>query len=338
MNEVTVNRKWTWVRPLAGGCAVACLLVLAGGCGTTKLQRATQQMVLSDAVDRAVSQIDFAPLAGRKVFMDTSYIRQVKGLDFVNAPYIISSLRHRLTLAGGLLVDNKAEAEIVVEPRVGALGYDGHDVTYGIPPSRLMSTAAMLVPNAPQLPPIPEMAVAKRSDEVAIAKLNIFAYERATGSPVRDWKTAVAKSTARDTWVLGAGPFQSGSIYSNPMFVGQELHLPRIPRDSPLSPAGLARLISHEEPDDHEGQAEEKHGSTRESDSETEEGTKASVTDAPPESEKADPQEKPAANKPPEKRPPSEKPAESKPPATKPAAGDQQPPLAKPAASQAANK
>ena len=30
-------------------------------------------------------------------------------------------------------------------------------------------------------------------------------------------------------WILGAGPFQSGTIYSNPMFLGQELRLSLIP-------------------------------------------------------------------------------------------------------------
>ncbi len=237
------------------------LSALLAGCGTTRLQRATQQMVLSDAVDRAVSQLDFSSLKDRKVYLDTTYIRQIKGIDFVNAPYIISSLRHRLTSSGALLTDNKGEADVVVEPRVGALGYDGHDVTYGIPPSRLLSTASVLVPNAPQLPPIPEISVAKRSDEVGVAKINVFAYERATGEPLRGWKTAMAKSSARSTWVFGAGPFQSGSIYSNPMFVGQEIHIPRLAAPRLPTPSGIARLISHDEESDEESEADHEHES-----------------------------------------------------------------------------
>lgn len=242
------------------------LLALPAGCGTTRLQRATQQMVLSDAVDRAVSQLDFSPLKDRKVYLDTAYIRQIKGIDFVNAPYIISSLRHRLMSSGALLTDNKAEADVVVEPRVGALGYDGHDVTYGIPPSRLLSTASVLVPNAPQLPPLPEISVAKRSDEVGVAKINVFAYERATGEPLRGWKTAMAKSSARATWVFGAGPFQSGTIYSNPMFVGQEIHIPRLAAPRIPSPAGIARLISHDEEPNDQSQAEHEHESDSQAD------------------------------------------------------------------------
>ncbi len=250
-------------------------------------------MVLSDAVDRAVDQLDFQPLKGRKVYLDTTYIRTVKGVDFVNAPYIISSLRHRLTLDGALLTDNRNEAEVVVEPRVGALGYDGHDVTYGIPPSRLLSTAAGLVPNAPQIPPFPELSIAKRSDEVGIAKINVFAYQRETGEPLRGWKTALAKSSARATWVFGAGPFQSGTIYNNPMFVGQEIHIPHIPAPRLPTPSGLARLISHDEETD---EATEEPG---DSDTETEEdGVPTESSNKVPPQEKTDAKESGAPKSP----------------------------------------
>ena len=287
------RQTWTQVRLWAAVCLAAMTGVGAIGCGTTRLQRATQQMVLSDAVDRAVDQLDFQPLKGRKVYLDTTYIRTVKGVDFVNAPYIISSLRHRLTLDGALLTDNRNEAEVVVEPRVGALGYDGHDVTYGIPPSRLLSTAAGLVPNAPPIPPFPELSIAKRSDEVGIAKINVFAYQRETGEPLRGWKTALAKSSARATWVFGAGPFQSGTIYNNPMFVGQEIHIPRIPAPRLPTPSGLARLISHDEETD---EATEEPG---DSDTETEEdGAPTESSNEGPPQEKTDAKESGAPKSP----------------------------------------
>src|SRR5690606_5395103 len=43
------------------------LLVIAAGCGTTRDKLATEQLLLSDAVDRAVARIDFSPLKGEKV-------------------------------------------------------------------------------------------------------------------------------------------------------------------------------------------------------------------------------------------------------------------------------
>ena len=210
---------------LAGLIGLSCAAGLAG-CGTTKVQRATQQLVLSDAVDRAVAKIDFSPLRNRSVYLDTTYIRQVKGLDFVNAPYIIGSLREGLVRAGCRLEDDRNKAEVIVEPRTGALGMDGHDVTYGLPPSRILSTAASLVPNAPPIPAIPEISLGKRSDTLAVAKLNVFAYEAKTRRPLWQSGTALAKSTTRETWVLGAGPFQSGTIHDGPLFLGREIRFP----------------------------------------------------------------------------------------------------------------
>lgn len=189
------------------------------------MQRGTEQLVLSDAVDRAVSQLGFGALEGRKVFLDTTYINTVKGIAFVNAPYIVSTLRQHITMAGATLVPSKDQAEVIVEARVGALGADGHDVSYGIPPTRMLNSAASLVPNAPNLPALPELSVAKRSDQVGIAKINAYAYDAKTGSPLWQSDTSLARSSARDLWLFGAGPFQSGSIYSNPMFVGREIRL-----------------------------------------------------------------------------------------------------------------
>ena len=76
-----------------------CLWLLGAtvGCGTTNSRSATEQMLMSDAVDRVISDINFAPLAGQTIYLDTTYIAAVKGIGFVNAPYVISSLRQQLT-------------------------------------------------------------------------------------------------------------------------------------------------------------------------------------------------------------------------------------------------
>ena len=216
-------------RPSGSLCAAGLLvLLLLTGCGTTKQQRATEQLVLSDAVDHAIADIDFSPLRNRRVFLDTTNLRTVKGFDFVNAPYIIGSLREGLVRAGCRLEDDRNSAEVIVEARVGALGMDAHDVTYGIPPSRILSTAASLVPNAPPIPVIPEISLGKRSDMLGVAKVNVFAYEAKTRQPLWQSGTALAKTTTRDTWVLGAGPFQSGTIHEGPLFLGREIRFPKL--------------------------------------------------------------------------------------------------------------
>ena len=122
--------------------AVAAALVLTGmiGCGTTREQEATRQLVMSDAVDRNIQAIDFRPLAGRKVYLDTSYLRHVKGEGFVNSEYVTSALRQQIVSSGCLIQDSAQEADTIIEARIGTLGADDHRVTFGLPENNAISS------------------------------------------------------------------------------------------------------------------------------------------------------------------------------------------------------
>lgn len=179
--------------------------------------------MLSDAVDRSVAAIDFRALSGQTVYLDTQYLEFVKGLGFVNADYVISSLRQQMVAARCLLQDKPEDAEYIVEARIGTLGADRHEVTYGVPANNLLSTAATLMPVAPPVPTIPEISIAKRNDQQAAAKIGVFAYNRGTRQPVWQSGLSLSRSNARDAWVAGAGPFQSGSIHKGTKFAGRTL-------------------------------------------------------------------------------------------------------------------
>ena len=77
MPDQSSSIQFTWV-------LLAAALLVAVGCGTTRERDATNQLVMSDAVDRSIRAIDFRPLAGRKVYLDTSYLRHVKGLSLIH--------------------------------------------------------------------------------------------------------------------------------------------------------------------------------------------------------------------------------------------------------------
>ena len=203
-----------WALPL-------CLVALVG-CGTTTTRTATEQLLMSDAVDQAISQIDFQSLRGQKVFLDTLYLHSVKGVGFVNSEYIISSLRQQLTASRCLIQDTRESADIIVEPRVGALGTDGHEVVYGIPQAGSLTSAASMFSNSP-LPALPELSFGKSNAQSGIAKVIVFAYDRESRTPI--WQSGIAKaeSTSSNTWYLGAGPFQKGTIYEGMRFAGQKL-------------------------------------------------------------------------------------------------------------------
>ena len=73
-------------------------ILLISGCGTTQQRTGTEQLLLSDSVDRSVDKLEFGVLSGRKIYLDTTYIRAVKGIAFVNSDYIISALRQKLMM------------------------------------------------------------------------------------------------------------------------------------------------------------------------------------------------------------------------------------------------
>lgn len=216
--------------PRAAAIALRCLCLGAvlsfAGCGTTKSQTGTEQLLASNAVDLSIAQIDFTELADQKVYLDTTYLKNIKGIGFVNADYIISALRQQLASSKCLLQDNRDDADFIVEARVGALGGDHHDVTYGLPASNLLSTAASIMPSMPSVPSIPELSIAKKSDQSAAAKIAVFAYHRETKEPVWQSGIAQARATAKDVWIAGAGPFQSGTIHDGPRFAGGDVLLP----------------------------------------------------------------------------------------------------------------
>ncbi len=188
---------------------------------------ATEQLLTSDAVDQTIAHIDFSTLANKKVYFDTTYIKNIKGVGFVNGDYIISSLRQQIVAANCLMQEKQENADYVIEARVGTLATNGHEVNYGIPASNMLSSAATLMPAAPAIPTIPEISLAKKNNQTAAAKISVFAYNRNTRERV--WQSGVlqAKSTARDTWILGAGPFQRGTIYKEgAQFAGSRIEIP----------------------------------------------------------------------------------------------------------------
>ena len=223
------TRGRVWARHGAALCVVS-LAVVAAGCGTTKTRVASDQLLLSSAVDDAIGAIDFRPLDGQTVYFDTQYIRDSRTsraeVGDASAGYVVSSLRQQMAAAGCLLTEAREEADFVVEARVGALGRDESEVIYGVPASNVLgaaASAASTVTAVPQPPTIPEIALARKADRRAAAKVMAFAYHRESRQIVWQSGQAQAESTAEDRWVLGAGPFQDGTIYENVRFAGRDL-------------------------------------------------------------------------------------------------------------------
>jgi hypothetical protein len=218
-------------RSLIIAVVMGVITLASAGCSSVVQRQGTEQLLLSDAVDRSIDQLDMSPLAGRRVYLDTSYMRAIKSSTFVNAEYITSSLRQKMTTSGCLIQDNRDTAEYVLEARIGALGSDSMEVTYGIPSSNGVSQAASLMSGLAAIPSVPEISVGKRSGDIGIAKVMVFAYHRDTGTPVWQSGNAIARSDAKDSWVLGFGPVTRGSVYDETRIAGNRFSLPFMRRN-----------------------------------------------------------------------------------------------------------
>ncbi|MFH1267334.1 MAG: DUF6655 family protein [Planctomycetota bacterium] len=213
-------------------------LLLCGvllGCGTTKWtdtsRSATEQLLITDAMDRAVSRLDLRSLAGKTVFLDSL---PLAGL--TDSSYLVSSLRQHLLASGCVVAETKAEAKYVVEARAGAIGTDHHELTYGVPrvdiPAILPVSGFGIPTNIPELPFI------KRMDQRAVTKIAVFAYNRETGRPVWQSGAIPMESDAKALWVFGAGPFERGSIYEGTNFAGGQLKIPLVELGQPQDGIG----------------------------------------------------------------------------------------------------
>ena len=227
------------LRAWALGCLIVCGAAL--GCGTTRMsdsaRTATEQMLVSDAMDQAISNLDLHALSGRTIYLETAFLRST-----VDCEYLISSFRQH-ALANGCILKTKAdEAEYVVELRSGAVGTDRHDVLYGVP-AMSVPTAGVTGASAALVPEIPFV---KKTDQRAVAKLAVFAYHRATGRPV--WQSGIApvESTSKALWVLGAGPFRQGSIYNGTRFAGDKVRIPLVEPGAPAENSTQRLSVANE--------------------------------------------------------------------------------------------
>jgi hypothetical protein len=95
--------------------------VLLGGVGCTTMKEShtartgIEQLLISSATDRALQKIDFRPIAGAKVVLDTKY------LDCVDKNYIIVSMHQRMMRVNCTLAEKREDAQVIVEVASGGV-------------------------------------------------------------------------------------------------------------------------------------------------------------------------------------------------------------------------
>jgi hypothetical protein len=184
-------------RPLT--CLVAALIGLVAGCTSTKqsntARTATEQLLISNAVDQSLNKVDFAPLAGATVFVEEKYI------DCVDKGYIIGSVRHKLLQAGALLAGKPEEADAIIELRSGGVGTDVSSSYLGVPGF-----------TAPGMIGIPDIKIVTHDTQKAVAKIGIVVYSTKSKRELGEGGVSMARADDTNSYFMGFGPRQSGTL------------------------------------------------------------------------------------------------------------------------------
>ena len=155
------------------------VLLLGSAAGCVNKQRMTEpvrsvgeQLLLSTAIDRTLSELDMEAigrLKGFKVYLSTTYL---KALD---QEYLIGSLRDLLFSSGALVVDDPVQAQMIVEVRSGANSLDSATVTAGIAEDQALPNPVTGAPVA-----LPELALFKKENNVSVTTVALVAYHADT--------------------------------------------------------------------------------------------------------------------------------------------------------------
>ena len=130
---------------------------------------ATEQLLISTAVDRAVEGMHFDIPKGTSVFVDAT------NLDGYDSKYAIARITERILQQGAQLSSDRAKADMVMALRAGALSTDSVQDLVGLPsiggvPVPLMGTLSL-----------PEIALIKKEKTRGVAKFAATVYDAKTG-------------------------------------------------------------------------------------------------------------------------------------------------------------
>lgn len=161
------------MQKIAAVSAVLLSVAFFAGCTTSRstapLRTASEQLLLSAAADRAAAQLSLGIPKGTRIFVDTRYFQ---GYD---DGYAIAAIRTQMLKNGLMVVDDRLQAEAVVQVSSGALSTDQKSLLIGVP--------QLTVPYIPvgNSVTVPEIALFKQAEEKGVAKFVATGYDAKTG-------------------------------------------------------------------------------------------------------------------------------------------------------------
>jgi hypothetical protein len=158
-----------WITQRCGPLWLLFFLPGIAGCLQTRLSEpprtAVEQLLLSTAADRSLQRVHWEMFQEKKVFVDTNYFESY------DRAYVLGTVRDLLSQYGALLATNANDADIIIEPRSGALSTDSSSSLVGMP------SVPIPIPFAGTFTS-PEVYLWKSQKLFSTAKIALFAYDR----------------------------------------------------------------------------------------------------------------------------------------------------------------
>lgn len=195
------------------------VILLLVGCGTTKFsdtsRTATEQLLISSAMEDLVDEYDYSRLSGLKVFVKAAN-------STTDSDYLKSLVRQQLAANGAFVKDAEDSADYIVEIASGTVGTNRYELMYGIPETTVPAIGSLTSATS-----IPEFALIKRTDQKAQVKVVMWAYNKTTGSII--WQSGIdtKSSQLRDRWIFGAGPFTTATYDNAGLRLGADRAIPK---------------------------------------------------------------------------------------------------------------
>ena len=158
----------------------SCTAITILGCSFTRIESytprtATEELLVSQAFERAVKALDLPDLAGRTVAVEMAMVGS--GQEFANdAAFAKAMIETAVGRKGGRIVDAK-EAELVVTAIVSALATNGRSALIGLPE---MKGTILGIPEIPLLKVLREKGFAR----VQLVVRDRDGYQTAHAGPV----------------------------------------------------------------------------------------------------------------------------------------------------------
>jgi hypothetical protein len=186
----------SWNLMLRRHLAIAGLIALTTACTdvrqTQPERTATEQLLLSTAIDKALERVELEFPAERRVFVDTRYFKSY------DEGYAISAIRADVLERGALLVAERSEAEMIVEVRSGALSINRRKDLVGVP------SIPLPVPLAEGFS-TPEIPLVKHNEQQGVAKIALTVYDAESGRLWRNTGPIYGVAWVNKWSVLGVG-------------------------------------------------------------------------------------------------------------------------------------